>query len=403
MPLADSNISNSKAPAVEDSDHIGSGASTPPGGAHTPRPDLVDKRMPQIQNYFAQVRDSLDSSITSLLRPAPSGPPSSSPCADMDAESQADQHSAKNLSAQHGLLTAPTSPSSLTSSFDAHEPPMLPHERPNALRTSVHTRPHNYNPSPTPPLSTSSSMLGLDGARSRKKSYPVSPPLRMRSNTLTSNTITNVISAPPVTAVISNPASSSASPYAPSSPAVASRRSSGSASPSKRKRSLTGGSPLQNTPPQTPRALSQESKHDDVSSSLSQVTMAEKQSRSSSNNSNSVPSNHIKGQMAVSIIEGRGLRPSTAPYVVCIFQLNEDISEGAEADAMDTRQDGASEKEEDLVKGAAMRRMGSDSGRPLSIPGLRSRQTSQTNIAKLKDSAPDNQVTAPVWKHDTVL
>lgn len=44
---------------AEDSDHIGSGANTPPGGTATPRPDLTDKRLPQISNFFAQVRRSI--------------------------------------------------------------------------------------------------------------------------------------------------------------------------------------------------------------------------------------------------------------------------------------------------------------------------------------------------------
>merc|ERR1711881_829198 len=35
----------------EDVDHIGSNASTPPG-AHTPRPDLVDKRLPGIIHSY---------------------------------------------------------------------------------------------------------------------------------------------------------------------------------------------------------------------------------------------------------------------------------------------------------------------------------------------------------------
>jgi protein-serine/threonine kinase len=43
----------------EEHDHIGSGPSTPPNGSATPRPDLHDKRLPQLANsYFAQVRES---------------------------------------------------------------------------------------------------------------------------------------------------------------------------------------------------------------------------------------------------------------------------------------------------------------------------------------------------------
>lgn len=50
-----------------------------------------------------------------------------------------------------------------------------------------------------------------------------------------------------------------------------------------------------------------------------------------------------------------------------------------------------------------MKRMGSDSGKPMSIPGLGSRQTSQTDISKLKDAASDHLVTEPLWNHKAVL
>lgn len=61
MAAADSQSSHSR-PPVDDEGHdqIGSGASTPPGGTATPRPDLHnDKRVPALpnHNYFVQVRD----------------------------------------------------------------------------------------------------------------------------------------------------------------------------------------------------------------------------------------------------------------------------------------------------------------------------------------------------------
>lgn len=105
----------------------------------------------------------------------------------------------------------------------------------------------------------------------------------------------------------------------------------------------------------------------------------------------------------MNIVQGRGLRPSTAPYVICIYQLNEDISDGPQADAMDTRQEQAPEHDEDLARGVAMRRMGSDQGKPMAIPGMPSRQSSQTDIAKLRGNYPDHEVTEPVWNHEAVL
>jgi serine/threonine protein kinase SCH9 len=110
----------------------------------------------------------------------------------------------------------------------------------------------------------------------------------------------------------------------------------------------------------------------------------------------------MKGQLEVTIEEGRGLRPSVEPYVVCIFQLNEDISDGPKEDEMDTAVDNDSEPEQNLAKGVAMKRLGSGSGTPLAIPGMRSRQTSQTNIADLRRGAskPEHtEITDPVWRH----
>ena len=220
---------------------------------------------------------------------------------------------------------------------------------------------------------------------------------------MTTNTLSNVVTAPSVTAHISNPATSpdiSASASVSAVACCASLQSS-----QKEERRLTKSvSRLQNTPPQTPRALSHASKSEDGASTISsQATAVAKNSRSSSSTSATVV-NQTKGQLAVSIIEGRGLRPSTAPYVVCIFQLNEDISEGAEHDAMDTRQDNESEKDENLARGVAMRRIGSGQGKPMSIPGLPSRQSSHTNIAKLRHSQQQqDQVTDPAWKHQALL
>lgn len=169
----------------------------------------------------------------------------------------------------------------------------------------------------------------------------------------------------------------------------------------KRKRGLTHDDAKQNTPPQTPRALSNESRGDrSGNNGKPHGVAAAKMTRSLSSTSNGTPGSHVRGQLTVSIVEGRGLRPSHAPYVVCIFQLNEAISDGAKADAMDTRPEFA-HVEENTARGVAMRRLGSDTGR--SISGLRSRQSSMTDIAKLRTTARDERVTDPSWKHEAIL
>lgn len=71
--MADANLlrpTSTRAPD-EDSDHVGSGASTPPGGISTPRPDFMDKRQPGLPHaYFAQVCHSLRVPFTSSTNPA---------------------------------------------------------------------------------------------------------------------------------------------------------------------------------------------------------------------------------------------------------------------------------------------------------------------------------------------
>ena len=210
---------------------------------------------------------------------------------------------------------------------------------------------------------------------------------------MSNGTATSAVARPHVSAHISNPCT------APASPTVA-RLSSSRRSPDREGRVLTQSAERnQNTPPHTPRTGSYSHEHkrgEDLSPLRTQI----KSSRSSSGGSQRATIGQLKGQLEVCIEEGRGLRPSIEPYVVCIFQLNEDISGGPKDDEMDTRDDGPGE--ENLAKGVAMKRLGSGSGTPISIPGLRSRQTSQTNIAALRQGSirPESQeVTDPLWKH----
>jgi len=170
----------------------------------------------------------------------------------------------------------------------------------------------------------------------------------------------------------------------------------------KRLPSLVNSYFAQNTPPHTPRSGSHESRKGDDGRL---VTRDDKTSRSDSGNSNSATIGQLRGQFEVCVEEGRGLRPSVEPYVVCIFQLNEDISGGPKEDEMDTAVDNEP-AEENLARGVAMKRMGSGSGTPISIPGLRSRQTSQTNIAALRrgsSKSEQHETTDPVWNHMTTF
>jgi protein-serine/threonine kinase len=160
----------------------------------------------------------------------------------------------------------------------------------------------------------------------------------------------------------------------------------------------------QNTPPHTPRTGSYAGKSRDEDNLRAK---AAKTSRSSSNGSHSKATiGHLKGQLEISIEEARGLKPSLDPYVVCIFQLNEVISGGPKGSQADSAIDSTQPDEENLARSVAMKRLGSGSGTPMAIPGLRSRQTSQTNIAGMRrgsrqDASQPN--TDPVWRHTSTF
>ncbi|THW41714.1 kinase-like protein [Aureobasidium pullulans] len=385
----------------EDSDHVGSGASTPPGGVSTPRPDFTDKRQPGLAHaYFAQVCDSLRAPFTPSTHPARPSALSRTLTHGSSLNMDPSSHPSATASVGAPPPTAPSSPKS-SSRAGSQGPPLLSHEQGDSALPSY----------PTPPLSSASSLHGqqVDGDGSAEVQTPVersisASPARLRSSTLSSSTVDTVVSKPHVSAHISSPATQ---PITVPDSAHASSLSPEPELLDRQSKELTEDS--KSTPPRTPRALSHNETapavEDTPAPAAPPIPKVEKSSRSSSNQSNGQPTvGTTKGQLSVNIVQGRGLRPSTAPYVVCIYQLNEDISGGAEADAMDTKtqeQDG--NQDENLARGVAMKRMGSDSGKPMSIPGLGSRQTSQTDISKLKDAASDHLVTEPLWNHKAVF
>ena len=114
----------------------------------------------------------------------------------------------------------------------------------------------------------------------------------------------------------------------------------------------------------------------------------------------------MKGQLEICIEEGKGLRPSVEPYVVCIFQLNEDISAGPKVEELDTTSDYVRQQEVNLAKGVATKTVDNGSvadGSPLD--GLRSWSTSFTTIADMprRTKQVSQETTNPVWKHSTTF
>lgn len=178
---------------------------------------------------------------------------------------------------------------------------------------------------------------------------------------------------------------------------------------------LTGNTPdgvcLKNTPPLTPRAMSNESAVKKAVSAAPTAPRDAEQSpmnlngmdgstdeiamkldeafprQSSSSPQHGPPVGPLKGKLFVKISEARGLRPSFDPYVVCVFEWNEYISKGA--------RDGEEEKKRRQMESDA------EAGRPMAIP-MRSRQSSH-NSAFDGDHKGRMPVTDPHWDHEAVL
>lgn len=179
---------------------------------------------------------------------------------------------------------------------------------------------------------------------------------------------------------------------------------------------------LKNTPPLTPRAMSNEGTHpeskkqvtsypqssdqsrpqqtddvtngtEDISGKVNEAFPSEK-SRSASPQTGGGSVGSIKGKLRVTICEARGLRPGFDPYVVCVFESNEVISKSAhdEEEASIERQQKEQEKSD------------IEAGRPIAIP-LKSRQSSSNSLPSLLEGQdPKGKVmTDPHWNHEALL
>jgi len=154
----------------------------------------------------------------------------------------------------------------------------------------------------------------------------------------------------------------------------------------------------QATPPHTPRSLSTAGHTTEaIPSHLVRPTIKQTLSRTGSkrgHSPNSTPSiGPAKGKLIVRIVEARGLRPSSNPYIVSVFEGNEYISNGP-ADEEATSERSGSGLKEDGVGGLAIQRSASDMGRSLAIP-MKSRQGSMTSLQDAGKRI--KQVTEPRW------
>ena len=111
-----------------------------------------------------------------------------------------------------------------------------------------------------------------------------------------------------------------------------------------------------------------------------------------------------KGKLRVRILEGRGLKPSTDPYAVCVFEWNESIAQDSTVSGGNTRNDESVGSGALLsgLGGVPMKRAGSDMGRSIIIP-IKSRQGSTTSLTDQKTFKSIHQTTNPKWDHEAML
>lgn len=424
-------------------DHAGSNDSTPPGFA-TPQPDPSDKRLPGIMHsYFGQVR-----SPSTIIQNFPGHSVLANPAVDVGIASCPPEHHRAPEGQTAALPTAPNSPTEQVGE-ENESPMLLPHER---LRRPLEEELLGQDGSlayPTPPISSPSSLHkeapyesprvdglgggdgpGAIGRRTRLRgSFTETIPPSARRKTFALNPLSSITTSPTVHAAhILNPSSRypSTTPTTPTSGDFAASALSSLSSHLeniKLTEDAALSSRVKSTPPQTPRALSNDATSSDLQSPAPSTKPALSNLSNSTTNdskvhsaaatggtttpvmpnagSTSAPVGPPKGKLSVMISEARGLRPSYDPYVVCVFEWNEYISRGPKMEEVDMDREDALNKD-DGIGGVAIRRSGSDMGRPVAIP-MKSRQSSTASLSDQKDLRGVRQVTDPKWNHEAIL
>lgn len=285
------------------------------------------------------------------------------------------------------------------------------------------------HPYPTPPASSSSSSTrrtseaGSEGSSKNRDSDPSNVcrpvlsrqqfghavmPLRHRRQTRGLNPLSNITTSSPIHAAhISNPASSrpSTRPSTPTSDTPA-RTSLCSLTSQFELAKLTDNvaSPRnKNTPPLTPRALS-----NDGSESAKQLQRTtELQNGKSAHigagqsaSSSSPPIGPPKGKLTVTVSQARGLRPSYNPYAVTVFEWIESVARPTKPGQAEVEPD--SRGGEQPIGGVPIKKSGSDMGRSMAIP-MKSRQSSTASLSDQKVFKNGRLITDPQWDHVALL
>ncbi|KAJ9231818.1 hypothetical protein DTO169E5_7803 [Paecilomyces variotii] len=418
-------------------DQIGSSGSPSPG-VSTPQPDPSDKRQPSIMHtYLSQVGGS--SGYTPSTRKARSSislTPASVESIQLNAQiAQMVQRKEGEIVGENSLPSVPPVTAERDQLSDAKSsalPDGRQQQQPAKEEPPEISRPTSL---PTPPLSSSCSFLqrdqedaegcasspdkGLSSVYSTLKGYLSpsngSPEPQSRGPT-TCQPVSSVSDDPVLGTRFANPSPPDPSELDTDVPLLEHERPHVSKSfenpenHAKLTENAANESRLKNTPPLTPRAMSNEhgqSEEEKAEESTSDPSHPSGQQAAdttdpseelteklndafptpeSASQEEGPPVGSIKGKLHVKIAEARGLRPSTDPYVVCVFEWNEYISKGAQ-----------SPDDEEAKKEAEH-----DAGRPMAIP-MKSRQSSNNSSLDSHDHRGKTQVTDPRWNHEAVF
>ncbi|KAK2809589.1 hypothetical protein FQN50_003643 [Emmonsiellopsis sp. PD_5] len=418
-PYAHGDLLNNDDP---DNDQIG--AITPQGsGIATPNPDLIDRRLPGIMHsFFAQVRAGSDSTSNSNSQRSP--PLSTA----VPQEQDSLVHPQLDTEPKASSDTASLSGSIVMLERDQLSDPVRSPEKEDQPENEAPLGHSDVNSLPTPPLSSSCSLVQKEPEEAENGAPVVEKGMssicRAIKNLILSKNSSKIRrhTSHPVSSISSDPvlASHFSNPCLPPSPTLPpSHHSCPLSKSSDELAKLTDNVAEQprtkNTPPLTPRAMSIETSDKQSGPSHGgSPTRSHQESTKPSERSprvislrpnavtegQGIPVGSVKGKLSVKISEGRGLRPSFDPYVVCVFELNEYISKGAQTE--EPNDDEPKLGLNESLSSVPIQRSNSDSGRPMAIP-MKSRQSSNNSQMDSYDHKASNQVTDPLWNHEATF
>ncbi|CBF74417.1 hypothetical protein AN4238.2 [Aspergillus nidulans FGSC A4] len=420
----------------DDDNHDQIGSSTPsPSGIATPQPNPADRRLPSIMHNYFQVGSSSAVMLRSLKTRFSLSDPSPSSADTMQSGSLANG----TRDAQSSGHTSSSSGSFVIMERDEarlESPTTPPDNEAETQEISQESRPPAALP--TPPCSSACSLLqkeseepeagpdkGMGSIFNTLKNY-LSPSRSVscsdsQARRHTSHPVSSISDDPVLASHFFNPSLSQTPESlclveAPLLDHEKPHVSASSENAAKLTANVSNPSHLKNTPPHTPRAMSDEdlqsngkapaspprssnpthSPRDEPSDSADEITGKLNEVFPSSMDTSSSPSSgppvaSLKGKLHVKISEGKGLQPGFDPYVVCVFEWNEVISKSVQ----DEEQESLKRQQKELEQSAL------DSGRPMAIP--MNRQSSHNNTLESTDHRGHAPITDPHWNHEAVF